>query len=59
MRDEPRSFATPETVDLDDDASVQACAERLDAKPEDVRAAAQAVGPNLTAIELWLDAPAD
>lgn len=41
-------------IDLDDDADVQAWARRLDASPEQIRDAVQAVGERADDVELHL-----
>jgi hypothetical protein len=55
--DEVRSFDSPALIDVADEAQLRAVAEQLDASPEDVAEAVERVGPNLTAVELWLSAP--
>jgi hypothetical protein len=41
-------------IDLDDDAQVRYWAERLQATPQEIHDAVRAVGPNTTAVAIWL-----
>jgi hypothetical protein len=41
-------------IDLDDDAQVRYWAERLQATPAEIAQAIQNVGPNTTAVAIWL-----
>jgi hypothetical protein len=59
MSVEDRSFkAEPRCVDLADAEQVRELTERFHVTESDIAAAVEKVGPNRTAVELWLDAPA-
>ncbi|WP_334162363.1 DUF3606 domain-containing protein [Phenylobacterium sp.] len=51
---EPRSFEGPGDINLDDPDEVNYWAERLEATPEELAEAVQKVGPNRTAVGLYL-----
>lgn len=47
----------PRAIDLADPDQVRAVAAQLEVEPADVEEAVAQVGPNLTAVALWLTAP--
>jgi hypothetical protein len=49
--------AAKREIDASDPDHVCAVADALQVKPEIIEEAIQRVGPNLTAVELWLSAP--
>jgi hypothetical protein len=49
--------AAKREIDASDPDHVRAVADALHVKPEIIEEAIQRVGPNLTAVELWLTAP--
>jgi hypothetical protein len=56
---EPRSFTpeacdAPAEIDHRDPAQLQYWAERLEATPDEVIEAVRTVGPNCTAVAIWL-----
>lgn len=56
MSDAPRP-PEPRVIDAGDADQVRAVAEQMKVRPERVREAVEVVGPNRTAVELWLTAP--
>ena len=54
--EEPRSFDGPGHINLDDPEEVRYWAERLEATPEEIAEAVERVGPNRTAVGLYLGA---
>jgi hypothetical protein len=50
-------FAEHQPIDPDNEGQVRYWADRLKAAPEDVREAVAAVGPNCTAVAIWLGSP--
>ncbi|HEY8618137.1 DUF3606 domain-containing protein [Phenylobacterium sp.] len=55
---EERSFDGPGDIDLGDAEEVRYWAERLEASPEELADAVEKVGPNRTAVGLYLGQPA-
>jgi hypothetical protein len=51
---EPRSFAEVRELDPDDPVMVEAFAVHCRVEPDEVTAAIEQVGPNRTAVEIWL-----
>ena len=47
-------FGEHQPIDPEHDGQVRYWADRLKVRPEDVREAVQAVGPNCTAVAIWL-----
>lgn len=54
---EERSFDAPARIDVRDPDAVRRWAERYSVDPRDITQAVEQVGPNPTAVELWLSAP--
>jgi hypothetical protein len=52
--DEPRSFADSRLINIEDESQVLALAERYEVAPDELVEAVAQVGPNLTAVEIWL-----
>jgi hypothetical protein len=52
--EEQRAFNGPGHIDLDDPDDVRYWSERLEATPEELHEAVQKVGPNRTAVGLYL-----
>lgn len=52
--DEDRSFEPPAVIDLEDSRQVNYWADRLQATPDEISEAVQNVGPNRTAVAIWL-----
>lgn len=52
--DEDRSFEPPIVIDLEDTRQVSYWADRLQATPDEISEAVQNVGPNRTAVAIWL-----
>jgi hypothetical protein len=54
LSEEPRAFEPPPLIDLKDQTQVAYWSERLDATIEELRQAVHEVGPNRTAVAIWL-----
>jgi hypothetical protein len=55
MRPEaPRTFEPPPLIDLKDDGQLAYWSQRLDATIDELRQAVGEVGPNRTAVAIWL-----
>jgi hypothetical protein len=54
MPDEPRSFSDAKEIHLDGEEEVRFWTEQLDASAEEIAEAVGKVGPNRTAVELYL-----
>lgn len=52
--EELRTFEPPPLIDLKDDHQVAYWSERLEATIEELRQAIHEVGPNRTAVAIWL-----
>lgn len=52
--EEARAFEPPPLIDLKDHTQVAYWSERLDATFEELRQAVREVGPNRTAVAIWL-----
>ena len=50
-------FDEHQPIDTEHDAQVRYWADRLKVTPEDIREAVEAVGPNCTAVAIWLGSP--
>lgn len=55
--EEPRPFQPPPLIDLMDHVQMAYWSERLDATSEELREAVREVGPNRTAVAIWLGRP--
>jgi hypothetical protein len=49
-----RSFEPPLVIDLTDPNQVDYWADRLQATPDEITEAVESVGPNRTAVAIWL-----
>ncbi|MDP3175778.1 MAG: DUF3606 domain-containing protein [Phenylobacterium sp.] len=54
---EPRSFETQPLIDRQDALQVDYWCKRLEVSAEDIDEAVRAVGPNRTAVAIWLGRP--
>ena len=52
--EEPRAFEPPPLIDVKDHAQAAYWSERLDATLDELHEAIQEVGPNRTAVAIWL-----
>lgn len=52
--DEPRTFEAPPLIDVMDEGQLAYWSERLDATADELREAVREVGPNRTAVAIWL-----
>ncbi|MDD3838072.1 MAG: DUF3606 domain-containing protein [Phenylobacterium sp.] len=52
--DEPRAFEPPPLIDPKDHAQLTYWSERLDATVDELKQAIRQVGPNRTAVAIWL-----
>lgn len=55
--EDPRTFEPPPLIDLKDATQAAYWSERLDATLEELRQAIREVGPNRTAVAIWLGRP--
>jgi len=53
-REDERSFQPPPIIDLSDPRHVAYWADRLQATPDEITEAVENVGPNRTAVAIWL-----